>query len=141
LCWGRLTGELMSWDESWAERAASNERSAAAINEFWKAFIDELMEVVTEDGVVDYGDPENIEAWVGPPWVTLQLDSEKQTITARFWTQKKDLATVHLFDRTLKIEEGRADLGEFGVPSLESAARCGAVIGKFLFDLRTQEAE
>jgi hypothetical protein len=127
------------WEERWTKHLATKGRQEESVDEVWRSFIDELTEVVTEDGAVDFREPENIEAWVGPPWVTLQLEREKSLITARFWTQNKDFTTKHLFDRTLRIEEGRIDLTEFGASGLDSAAKSGAVIGRFLFSLRTME--
>ena len=129
------------WDEWWTRHLAKRAAPADTIDEFWKIFIDELIEVVTEDGVVDFREPENIEAWVGPPRVTLKLEREDHAVSARFLTQRKDMSTKHLFDKTLRINEGKADLAEFGSGRFGTPAECGSVIGKFLFSLRTLEAE
>jgi hypothetical protein len=129
------------WDQWWTKHLAVRAKPADAIDEFWKILIDELIEVVTEDGFVDFRDPENIEAWVGPPWVTLELGREDHTVSARFWTQRKDMSTKHLFDKTLRISEDKADLADFRSGGLGSPAECGLVIGKFLFSLRTLEAQ
>jgi hypothetical protein len=129
------------WDEAWTRHLAKRAMHADAIDEFWKIFIDELIEVVTEDGVVDFQEPENIYAWVGPPHVTLELERENHKVRARFWTRGKDLSEHHLFDRVLTIQEGKADLTDFGTLGPASAAQCGSAIGKFLFSLRALDAK
>jgi len=129
------------WEEQWRKHLAGREAPAEAIDEFWKTFIDEIVEVVTKDGVVDLRKPEEIEAWVGPPYVELKLDREKFRVLSRFWTQNKDLSETRLFDKVLVIDDGKADLREFGSPGLKAAVECGSAVGKFLFSLRNLKEE
>jgi hypothetical protein len=129
------------WDEWWTRHLEKGQRSTDALDEFWKIFIDELIEVVTEDGVVDFREPENIYAWVDPPYATLVLERENSRVIIGFWTRREDSSERHLFDRVLKIQGGQADLTAFGMPGHRSAALCGSVVGKLLFSLRTPEAE
>jgi len=129
------------WEKRWNEHLAKRETPAEEVDEFGKIFIDEIVEIVTEDGVVDLREPENIEAWVGPPYLKLKLDRDNCRVSAEFWTQKKDLSEKHLFDKVLEIDGDKADLGVIGSLGVKPAAECGSVVGRFLFSLRSMKDE
>jgi len=132
----------VTWPEWWFERRQEQiENYPAPLVAFWRDFVGGVIDIVSEDGVVNHQNPESIEAWVGPPWVDLQLRALEQEVRARFWTQRKDLSTLHLFDRTLRISGEICDLSELGIGQQESATKCGIAVGEFLFSLRKLNQE
>ncbi len=132
----------MSWPEWWFERRQEQIKNyPAPLVRFWRDFVAGVIDIVSEDGVVNYQDPEVVDAWVGPPWVDLRLEVSKEQVSAKFWTQRKGLSTLHLFDRTLKINGELCDLAELGIGQQDSAVNCGAAVGQFLFGLRTLNQE
>jgi hypothetical protein len=126
------------WPESWFEKKKVEiEKYDRNLVRFWCEFIDGLMDVVTEDGCVDFTDPECIDAYVGPPYALVRLNVQNGDIRIDCATQEYPPKTIYE-GRTLRIKGTQGDLSEWGVNELMLPRDCGVFLGKSLFEFRKQ---
>jgi hypothetical protein len=101
---------------------------------FWVEFVEALEDVVTDDGYVDFTDPECIDAYVGPPYALIKLDARNKAIDIDCAAQAHPPRSF--YQRRLRIVDGLGDMNEWAVIGTRTAKECGIIVAKEMFELR-----